>query len=141
MMTVRQRESREVSRVPPPAPLVARCSTRTAPSPQVTLLADGSVVWGGAVGGPGTGRPTLRRRAAEDQEPFARGALPRPSLSGGRWTLNGETLEIIRTTPLGLVSGRDYYMSNALAEVPTHCCRWRSRLGASLEPSRSRPRR
>mmetsp|Transcript_25029 Transcript_25029/g.83222 ORF Transcript_25029/g.83222 Transcript_25029/m.83222 type:complete len:245 (-) Transcript_25029:256-990(-) len=57
---------------------------------EVTLLADGSVVWGGAVGGPGT---------------------------GGRWTLNGETLEIIRTTPLGLVSGRDYYMSNALAEV------------------------
>ena len=96
---------------------MARRSTRTAPSPQVTLLADGSVVWGGAVGGPGTGRPTLRR-AAEDQEPFSRGALPRPSLSGGRWTLNGETLEIIRTTPLGLVSGRDYYMSNALAEVP-----------------------
>lgn len=57
---------------------------------EFTLLADGSVVWGGEVGGYGI---------------------------GGRWTLRDETLEVIRTTPLGLVTGRDYYMTSARAEV------------------------
>ena len=36
---------------------------------------------------------------------------------GGRWQLRGETLEVIRTTPLGLVTGRDYYMSIVQAQV------------------------
>lgn len=53
---------------------------------EFTLLADSSVVWGGAAGGFGT---------------------------GGRWTLRDGILEVIRTTPLGLVTGRDYYMATA----------------------------
>ena len=57
---------------------------------EFTLLADGSVVWGGQAGGWGT---------------------------GGRWQLTEGTLEVIRRTPLGLVTGRDYYMSKALARV------------------------
>ena len=57
---------------------------------EFTLLADGGVVWGGAGGGTGV---------------------------GGRWTLRDETLEVIRTTPLALVTGRDYYMSSARAEL------------------------
>ena len=54
------------------------------------LLKDGGVVWGGAVGGFGV---------------------------GGRWQLRGDMLEVIRTTPLGLVTGRDYYMSIVQARV------------------------
>eukprot|EP00308_Calcidiscus_leptoporus_P013736 CAMPEP_0119379856 /NCGR_PEP_ID=MMETSP1334-20130426/54352_1 /TAXON_ID=127549 /ORGANISM="Calcidiscus leptoporus, Strain RCC1130" /LENGTH=222 /DNA_ID=CAMNT_0007399483 /DNA_START=9 /DNA_END=677 /DNA_ORIENTATION=- len=57
---------------------------------EFTLLADGSVVWGERAGGFGT---------------------------GGRWTLSGETIEVIRSTPLGIATGRDYYMSSARAEV------------------------
>mmetsp|Transcript_24813 Transcript_24813/g.42372 ORF Transcript_24813/g.42372 Transcript_24813/m.42372 type:complete len:228 (+) Transcript_24813:27-710(+) len=57
---------------------------------EFTLLDDGSVVWGGEAGGFGT---------------------------GGRWQLRDDTLEVIRTTPLGLITGRDYYMSVARAEV------------------------
>lgn len=57
---------------------------------EYTLLEDGSVVWGGQAGGFGT---------------------------GGRWTLRDGILEVIRTTPLGLVTGRDYYMSTASAVV------------------------
>jgi len=57
---------------------------------EVTLLDDGSVVWGGTAGGFGT---------------------------GGRWQLQETVLEVIRTTPLGLVTGRDYYMMAAQAEV------------------------
>lgn len=57
---------------------------------EFALLEDGSVVWGGQAGGPGT---------------------------GGRWQLSGETLEVIRTTPLGLLTGRDYYMSIVRARV------------------------
>jgi hypothetical protein len=57
---------------------------------EVTLLDDGSVVWGGAAGGFGT---------------------------GGRWQLQDTILEVIRTTPLGLVTGRDYYMMNSKASV------------------------
>lgn len=53
---------------------------------EFTLLADDSVVWGGTAGGFGT---------------------------GGRWTLKEGLLEVIRTTPLGLVTGRDYYMATA----------------------------
>ncbi|KAL3900961.1 MAG: hypothetical protein SGPRY_012362 [Prymnesium sp.] len=57
---------------------------------EFTLLEDGSVVWGGAAGGFGT---------------------------GGRWQVTDTTLEVIRTTPLGLVTGRDYYMSYSTATV------------------------
>jgi len=57
---------------------------------EFTLLADGSVVWGGQAGGFGT---------------------------GGRWQLTDSTLEVIRKTPLGLVTGRDYYMAVAQASV------------------------
>ncbi|KAL1522607.1 hypothetical protein AB1Y20_017590 [Prymnesium parvum] len=57
---------------------------------EFTLLEDGSVVWGGQAGGFGT---------------------------GGRWQVTDTTLEVIRTTPLGLVTGRDYYMSYARATV------------------------
>lgn len=57
---------------------------------EFTLLADGSVVWGGSAGGLGT---------------------------GGRWTLKDGIMEVIRTTPLGLLTGRDYYMANAQALV------------------------
>ena len=59
-------------------------------SQEFTLLADNSVVWGGSAGGFGT---------------------------GGRWTLKDGLLEVIRTTPLGLVTGRDYYMAQARAGV------------------------
>ena len=37
--------------------------------------------------------------------------------TGGRWTLKDGLLEVIRTTPLGLVTGRDYYMAEARAGV------------------------
>ena len=57
---------------------------------EFTLLDDFSVVWGGSAGGFGT---------------------------GGRWTLKDGLLEVIRTTPLGLVTGRDYYMAQARAGV------------------------
>ena len=57
---------------------------------EFALLADGSVRWAGQAGGTGV---------------------------GGRWQLRGETLEVIRTTPLGLVTGRDYYMSIVQAQV------------------------
>lgn len=62
---------------------------------QFTLLADGSVVWGGSAGGFGT---------------------------GGRWTLRENLLEVIRTTSgnfpgLSLLFGRDYYMSAATIDV------------------------
>jgi len=57
---------------------------------EFTLLDDGSVVWGGQAGGFGT---------------------------GGRWQLQENMLEVIRTTPLGLVTGRDYYMSSAKANI------------------------
>lgn len=57
---------------------------------EFTLLDDSSVVWGGQAGGFGT---------------------------GGRWQLTDSTLEVIRTTPLGLVTGRDYYMSVAQATI------------------------
>ena len=36
---------------------------------------------------------------------------------GGRWQLRGDRLEVIRTTPLGLVTGRDYYMSIVKAKT------------------------
>ena len=49
-----------------------------------------SVVWGGSAGGFGT---------------------------GGRWSLKDGLLEVIRSTPLGLVTGRDYYMAKASAGV------------------------
>lgn len=58
---------------------------------EFTLLAGGkSVVWGGSAGGFGT---------------------------GGRWSLNGGLLEVIRSTPLGIATGRDYYMMEAKAGV------------------------
>lgn len=57
---------------------------------EFTLLDDYTVVWGGSAGGFGT---------------------------GGRWTLKDGMLEVIRTTPLGLVTGRDYYMAAAEAGV------------------------
>ena len=57
---------------------------------EFTLLSDGSVVWGGGAGGFGT---------------------------GGRWSLKDGLLEVIRSTPLGLVTGRDYYMAEARAGV------------------------
>lgn len=57
---------------------------------EFTLLADSSVVWGASAGGFGT---------------------------GGRWTLKDGMLEVIRTTPLGLVTGRDYYMAQARVDV------------------------
>ena len=57
---------------------------------EFALLEGGSVVWAGQAGGFGT---------------------------GGRWQLSGETLEVIRTTPLGLLTGRDYYMSIVRARV------------------------
>lgn len=57
---------------------------------EFTLLADDSVVWGGSAGGFGT---------------------------GGKWTLKDGLVEIIRKTPLGLVTGRDYYMANAGVSV------------------------
>ena len=60
------------------------------PSPRRALLADDSVVWGGSAGGFGT---------------------------GGRWSLKDGLLEVIRSTPLGLVTGRDYYMAEARAGV------------------------
>ena len=59
---------------------------------------------------------------------------------GGRWQLRDSTLEVIRTTPLGLVTGRDYYMSIVQAQVrlpplhPPHPgpARWSQLLGACL---------
>ena len=57
---------------------------------EFTLLEDGTVVWGGSAGGFGT---------------------------GGRWMLKEGVLEVIRTTPLGLVTGRDYYMTKAVTNV------------------------
>ena len=57
---------------------------------EFTLLSDGSVVWGGGAGGFGT---------------------------GGRWSLKDGLLEVIRSTLLGLVTGRDYYMAEARAGV------------------------
>ena len=57
---------------------------------EFTLLDDATVVWGGSTGGFGT---------------------------GGRWTLKDGLLEVIRTTPFGLVTGRDYYMATAEAGV------------------------
>jgi len=63
---------------------------------EFALLKDGSVRWAGGAGGTGV---------------------------GGRWQLREETLEVIRTTPLGLVTGRDYYMAIVQAQVrppPTH---------------------
>lgn len=57
---------------------------------EFTLLDDGSVVWGGEAGGFGT---------------------------GGRWQITDTTIEVIRTTPLGLITGRDYYMTYAQATV------------------------
>ena len=57
---------------------------------EFTLLGDQTVVWGGTAGGFGT---------------------------GGRWALNDGLLEVIRSTPLGLVTGRDYYMMEAKAGV------------------------
>ena len=57
---------------------------------EFTLLDDFSVVWGGSAGGFGT---------------------------GGRWSLKDGLLEVIRSTPLGLVTGRDYYMAKASAGV------------------------
>ena len=57
---------------------------------EFALLKDGSVRWAGEAGGTGV---------------------------GGRWQLRGETLEVIRTTPLGLITGRDYYMSYVNAQV------------------------
>jgi len=45
---------------------------------EFTLLSDETVVWGGSAGGFGT---------------------------GGRWSLRDDVLEIIRTTPLGIVTG------------------------------------
>ena len=57
---------------------------------EFTLLSDFTVVWGGTAGGFGT---------------------------GGRWTLKDGILEVIRTTPLMLVTGRDYYMMQARVEV------------------------
>jgi len=57
---------------------------------EFTLLGDNTVVWGGTTGGLGT---------------------------GGRWSLKDGLLEVIRSTPLGLVTGRDYYMANAVSDV------------------------
>jgi len=57
---------------------------------EFTLLGDNTVVWGGSAGGYGT---------------------------GGRWALKDGLLEVIRSTPLGLVTGRDYYMMNAISKV------------------------
>lgn len=57
---------------------------------EFALLKDGSVRWAGGAGGTGT---------------------------GGRWQLRDQTLEVIRTTPLGLITGRDYYMAIAQAQV------------------------
>jgi len=57
---------------------------------EFALLQDGSVRWAGKAGGAGI---------------------------GGRWQLRDSTLEVIRTTPLGLVTGRDYYMSIVQAQV------------------------
>ena len=57
---------------------------------EFALLEDGTVRWAGKAGGTGV---------------------------GGRWQLRGDTLEVIRTTPLGLVTGRDYYMSLVQAQV------------------------
>ena len=57
---------------------------------EFTLLSDETVVWGGSAGGFGT---------------------------GGRWKLQDGILEVIRTTPLGLVTGRDYYMAQARVQV------------------------
>lgn len=57
---------------------------------EFTLLGDQTVVWGGSAGGFGT---------------------------GGRWNFQDGLLEVIRTTPLGLVTGRDYYMSQARVAV------------------------
>ena len=64
---------------------------------EFALLKDGSVRWAGGAGGTGV---------------------------GGRWQLREEVLEVIRTTPLGLVTGRDYYMAIVQAQVrpppPSH---------------------
>jgi len=57
---------------------------------EFTLLETGSVVWGGSAGGIGT---------------------------GGRWALKDGILEVIRSTPLGLVTGRDYYMAASVVKV------------------------
>jgi|EP00900_Chrysochromulina_parva_P000830 hypothetical protein len=57
---------------------------------EFTLLSDGSVVWGGSAGGFGT---------------------------GGRWALKDGIIEVIRSTPLGLLTGRDYYMAGAALKV------------------------
>jgi len=57
---------------------------------EYTLLEDGSVVWGGSAGGFGT---------------------------GGRWALRDGLLEVIRSTLLGLVTGRDYYVAQATVSL------------------------
>ena len=57
---------------------------------EFTLLEGGAVVWGGCIGGLGV---------------------------NGRWQLRDELLEVVRTTPLGVVTGRDYYMADARAET------------------------
>ena len=57
---------------------------------EFTLLEGGAVVWGGSIGGLGV---------------------------NGRWQLRDELLEVVRTTPLGVVTGRDYYMADARAET------------------------
>ena len=88
-------------------------------SQEFTLLSEGSVVWGGDAGGFGTGgRWTLKD-----------GSTPRPAAICGcaaraRLILAliharhaFAVLEVIRTTPLGLVTGRDYYMASARVEV------------------------
>ena len=75
----------------PPKICAALLTATTARAPQeFVLLKDGGVVWGGSVGGFGV---------------------------GGRWQLRGDMLEVIRTTPLGLVTGRDYYMSIVKAKT------------------------
>ena len=57
---------------------------------EFTLLDDSTVVWGGSAGGFGT---------------------------GGRWALKDGIIEVIRSTPLGIVTGRDYYMARAAVQV------------------------
>lgn len=57
---------------------------------EFTLLADGSVVWGGCVGGFGT---------------------------GGKWSLDGSILAVTRSTPLNLITGKDVYKTQITADV------------------------
>ena len=85
---LRSRRARSPGR---PKICAALLTATAARAPQeFVLLKDGGVVWGGAVGGFGV---------------------------GGRWQLRGDMLEVIRTTPLGLVTGRDYYMSIVKAKT------------------------